>query len=157
MSEEQNSAGGADSTIQELARKLRLGATGKFPDGKICTGDEGGLRAAMAADPKTGHIMLLFGKPIEFLAMTPDEAIGLAEGARRKALELRPNPRERVIDLLGMLLACPTPVFLQTMDEPHQALGEIKKLLGLGPCFSNEDAADALRAVLAGLLVPSSS
>ena len=71
----------------------KLGATGKFPDGKLHPGDEGQLTFGVARDSK-GLIHINFGKEISWLAMPPEVAINLARsllkhaGAKRVEIEL---------------------------------------------------------------------
>ena len=56
---------------------------GEFPDGKLNAQDEGGL--AMAVGIEEGGVRLQFPKPVAWVAMTPDEAIGLAESLVKNA------------------------------------------------------------------------
>lgn len=63
----------------------RLGATGKFPDGRLTSTDEGELCLAVVV--YKGRVVVEFGKPITSLGMTPKEARGLAELLNVKAEE----------------------------------------------------------------------
>ena len=71
----------------------KLGATGKFPDGRLHPGDEGQLTYAVAHDSK-GLVHINFGKDISWLAMPPEHAINLARsllkhaGVKRVEIEL---------------------------------------------------------------------
>jgi len=56
-----------------------VGATGKFPQGKLNDDDEGELRMAIAYDKVDGIVRLEFGKPVKWLGLPPPEAIQLAE------------------------------------------------------------------------------
>jgi hypothetical protein len=67
-----------------LAERLGLGPTGKFPLGKLHRTDEGELKMAVAAEQ--GKVVLSFGTPVAFrrgethwVVMEPHEAEGLAE------------------------------------------------------------------------------
>ena len=52
-------------------------ALGEYPDGKLNADDEGGIVTLISNSP--GLVKLEFPKPVVWLAMTPDEAIGLAQ------------------------------------------------------------------------------
>lgn len=47
----------------------KLGATGKFPLGKLNPEDEGELRMAVAADLINNRIVIEFGKPTQWLGL----------------------------------------------------------------------------------------
>lgn len=62
--------------MNDLKKKLKLGATGAFPQGKVNRTDEGELRMAISSD---GNIVRLdFGKPVAWLGLPPNEAKELA-------------------------------------------------------------------------------
>jgi len=69
--------------VNEKARDLGAGATGRFPEGSIGPDDEGELKAALMV--KDGRLILLFGKPISWLSFTKDEATVWANGLLEKA------------------------------------------------------------------------
>lgn len=71
--------------IDDLMRKMGLGATGDFPDGKIRDDDEGGLKLGVTC--KDGNVVLAFGKSVAWLAMPPEQAVELGEliAARARA------------------------------------------------------------------------
>lgn len=50
---------------------------GEFPDGKLNQGDEGAVAMMVGSD--AGRVVLQFPKPIAWIGLTPEEAIGLAE------------------------------------------------------------------------------
>lgn len=62
-----------------------IGATGKFPQGKLNKTDEGELCFAIAGDPKTKKVLIEFGKSVEWLGLDPIQARGLAEILLRNA------------------------------------------------------------------------
>lgn len=66
--------------------KKNLGATGKFPDGKLNQDDEGELR--MAVGVRDGNVILDFGKPVHWLGLPKEHALKLAEMLQKKAEEL---------------------------------------------------------------------
>lgn len=55
----------------------KLGATGKFPDGKINKYDEGELRIGIAI--KDSNVIIEFGKPVKWIGLPGDEAIALGK------------------------------------------------------------------------------
>lgn len=73
---------------KELEQKLGLGATGRFPDGKLNEHDEGEIAFAVAADPIHKKILIDFGKPVAFLGMNPEQAIQLGQMLIDKAVEI---------------------------------------------------------------------
>lgn len=54
----------------------KIGPTGTYPDGKICIEDEGALLIEIGR--KHGYVIIKFGKQIEWLGMTPKQAIDIA-------------------------------------------------------------------------------
>jgi hypothetical protein len=65
-----------------------LGATGRFPEGKLNEHDEGEIAFAVAADPEHKKILIHFGTPVAFLGMTGEQAIQLGQMLIAKAGEL---------------------------------------------------------------------
>lgn len=65
-----------------------LGATGRFPDGKLGDYDEGEIAFAIAADPNAKKVLIDFGKPVAFLGMTKAQAIELGQLLIRRAGEI---------------------------------------------------------------------
>jgi hypothetical protein len=56
--------------------KTQLGATGKFPDGKLNDNDEGEIRVAIYQEKE--NIVINFGKPIVWVGFTKKQAIDIA-------------------------------------------------------------------------------
>jgi len=67
-----------DELLKQSAAEEKLGATGEFPRGQISERDEGQLKMAVSSDPKTRTVILNFGKRIEWIGFSPEEARGLA-------------------------------------------------------------------------------
>lgn len=65
-----------------------LGATGEYPHGKLNVHDQGELKAAIGITRK-GMVCIDFGKPVAWLAMTPDEADEIARMIVEKAADAR--------------------------------------------------------------------
>lgn len=66
----------------------RLGATGEYPEGRLGPDDEGELKVALAADRKARRLILAFGKPVAWIAMTGPEARDFAHRLLEKAKQL---------------------------------------------------------------------
>ena len=59
--------------INKIQRELNLGATGRFPNGKpFSKDDEGQLKSAIVKEGNA--IFIIFGKPVEWLALTKESA-----------------------------------------------------------------------------------
>jgi hypothetical protein len=58
--------------------KRTLGATGRFPEGKLNDDDEGELRLGVAYDKLDGIVRIEFGKPVAWVGLPPSQAIEFA-------------------------------------------------------------------------------
>ena len=65
-----------------------LGATGNFPEGKICKDDEGEIRLAITAVKEKNVVLVEFGKPVKWLGLPKEEALGLADLLKKHAEKL---------------------------------------------------------------------
>lgn len=61
---------------EEWAEKLGLGATNKFPEGKIDEHDEGEIKIGITE--KDGTVVLAFGKNINWIGFTKEQAKQIA-------------------------------------------------------------------------------
>lgn len=77
----------------EAERQLRLGATGKFPEGKLTPDDEGEIRIAIGAD-ESGNVVIDFGKPVKWIGFNAEQALQLAASLRAKAHAILAAQRE---------------------------------------------------------------
>lgn len=68
----------------------QLGATGQFPNGKLTDHDEGEIKFGVSA--YHGEVILNFGKPIQWIGMSPEQARNLALSLRQRANEIERNP-----------------------------------------------------------------
>jgi hypothetical protein len=68
---------------------VKLGATGKYPEGRYGEHDEGEIKFAVAADAKNQKVLIDFGKPVHSLGLTPEQAVELAELLHAKAWAAR--------------------------------------------------------------------
>ena len=58
---------------------MKPGATGEFPEGQLSPNDEGELIVQMAYDPNHKVVVVNFGKPVAWFALTPDKAVELGQ------------------------------------------------------------------------------
>jgi hypothetical protein len=63
---------------------VKLGGTGKFPDGSLGPHDEGELKMAIAVD-RHGNIHFNFGKDVSWFALPKGQAIDFAKTILTKA------------------------------------------------------------------------
>lgn len=68
--------------IEILRNELGLGSTGNFPDGKISEDDEGELKFAVLT--RNNNVMIIFGKPVEWLDLPTDTAKELVKGLTKQ-------------------------------------------------------------------------
>lgn len=69
-----------------MSNEKRFGATGQFPYGKLGPTDEGELQAGMAI--VGDKVVIQFGKPVSWTAMTAEQAINFAILLRKKAEDI---------------------------------------------------------------------
>ena len=67
---------------------FRLGATGRFPDGKISDNDEGEIAIGIAV--YRGKVLFNFGKPVQGIGFTPEQAEQIGRDLLNKAREASP-------------------------------------------------------------------
>ena len=60
-----------------MKKDIELGATGKFPEGKLNNDDEGELRLMVSKEGD--NVRIDFGTPVTWLAFTKEEAIAIGE------------------------------------------------------------------------------
>jgi len=69
-------------------KNFKLGATGRFPEGKADEHDEGELQLALAADFQQAIVRIVFGKQISWLGLPSSKAREFARLIIEKADEL---------------------------------------------------------------------
>ena len=79
---------GMPDFLKRMADSEKLGATGKYPSGKLLESDEGEIRFAIGADPTTRKVIINFGKPVAWMGMEKDQAIAIGETLIARAKEL---------------------------------------------------------------------
>ena len=75
-----------NSLLSKLVKAEKLGATGKFPEGKLSENDEGEIRLAVTI--YKNEVVLSFGKAVEWVGFTPELAHRIADTIHRKADEI---------------------------------------------------------------------
>ena len=65
--------------LDAIAKVEGLGATGKYPQGKVSIEDEGELKMAVGMSPDRQKVILDFGKPVAWLGLDREtaESLGL--------------------------------------------------------------------------------
>lgn len=63
--------------FSEQKKEMKLGPTGKFPEGKIHPTDKGEIQLAIGH--KNGKVFLSFGVPTDWVAFEKSQAIQLSE------------------------------------------------------------------------------
>ena len=66
--------------------KFKLGATGRFPEGKLTSTDEGEIRIAIGHTG--GKVVIDFGKPTAWIGFTPAQARQIANDILKHAEEI---------------------------------------------------------------------
>ena len=64
--------------LDDKAKEI-IGATGRFPHGKISKDDEGEIAMAVGSDPSRGVVFIDFGESVQWFGMTAKEVDGLCE------------------------------------------------------------------------------
>ena len=75
----ENPLGGVDPNDQ------KLGGTGQYPLGKMNPNDEGQIAFRVGHNKEQAKVVIDFGKPVAWMAMTPNEAYGLSKMLRKHA------------------------------------------------------------------------
>lgn len=69
--------------IADLINNEKLGATGKFPEGKLNDNDEGEIKMAVGVENK--KVIINFGKQVAWVGFSSEQARELAESLSKKA------------------------------------------------------------------------
>ena len=76
--------------VNKLKNKLndeKLGATGKFPQGKLTENDEGEIKISIGSSK--GKVVIDFGKSIAWIGFDPQQAHEIADLIKRHADNIR--------------------------------------------------------------------
>ena len=71
-----NHDGMNDETMKRIAESFNLGATGKFPEGKLTPHDEGEIKIAIGVEQN--KVVIHFGKEVAWIGFTREQAISIA-------------------------------------------------------------------------------
>jgi hypothetical protein len=67
----------------------QAGPTGKFPDGKVNEGDRGEIKIQVGCDHSRGLVVINFGYPVSWIAMSAEDCDNLAALIMEKARYIR--------------------------------------------------------------------
>ena len=81
------------SELMKMFSEQQAGkATRKWPDGRLDGADDGQLVYVVGADPDTGLVKIDFGKPVKWMAMSPQDAVNLAQSLIKQARSISKEP-----------------------------------------------------------------
>ena len=86
---------GSDEESQLIKRFIEQAegrAKRAYSEGRIHATDEGDLSCAITTDHTHGKILMDFGKPVTWLAMTPKDAFAWAQELIKRAREISKEP-----------------------------------------------------------------
>lgn len=91
---------GHDSSenAEALRKAFGLGATKRFPEGKLNKTDEGEIKLAVGVEQ--GKVILAFGTPVAWLGLDAAQADSLADSLHAKAGEVRGAPAQTIAQKL---------------------------------------------------------
>jgi len=81
-----NTARTENNVVHTLVKNLQQKSEGKFPQGKLNKEDKGEL--AIVIGKEDGCVKVTFPKPVDWIALTPDDTVELAFIMIRNAKEL---------------------------------------------------------------------
>ena len=70
-------------------KSVELGATGKFPKGKLGPNDEGEIRMGVGVDEKSNTVIVEFGTPVTWLGLPKMQALALGNHLITQANKLK--------------------------------------------------------------------
>jgi|SRR5215831_615140 len=68
-------ASGLRHYAEKVDARVKIGATGEFPEGKANEEDEGALEMMLRYEALSNLVELHFGKPVQFLGMQPEQMV----------------------------------------------------------------------------------
>lgn len=89
-----------DAYIRQLFREVKphaapFGGSGRFPQGKLSSSDEGEIQFGIAADIEKNKVVINFGEPTAWIGFDAEQAEQLAESLLSKARMIRDAQRLR--------------------------------------------------------------
>ena len=84
--------------LKQFAEQLKGNATRKWPEGRLDGTDDGQLVYKVGSDPETGLVKIEFGKPVAWMAMSPQDAVNLAQSLIKHARSISKEPIRIVLN-----------------------------------------------------------
>lgn len=75
--------------FEKDSKRLGLGATGAYPEGVVNDMDEGEIQFGIAHDPKNQKVFVNFGKSVDMVGMTLEQAVEFADLLQKHVRECR--------------------------------------------------------------------
>lgn len=83
----------AESELMKRFRDQRHGtAKREWPEGRVSGDDEGSLVFIVSADPETNLVKVDFGKLTDWIAMSPQQAVEIAQSLIKQARSISKEP-----------------------------------------------------------------
>lgn len=84
--------------LMELFQEQQKGtAPRQYPAGRLCDGDEGELAFFVESEPESSVVSIRFPKPVTFVAMSPAEAIQMAQLLIKHARSIAKEPLKIIL------------------------------------------------------------
>lgn len=85
------------SEIRQIMKEMKepLGATNRFPEGKLTKNDEGEIRLVIA-ETKEGKVIIDFGTQVTWIGFSPEQAVALADSIHSKAKAILQKQKMRM-------------------------------------------------------------
>lgn len=81
----------SDSELRKLFEQQREGTRSRaWPNGRLSASDDGETAIMIAADVAKGAVVVRFPKPMEWLAMEPEQAVLIAQNLIKQARAIKP-------------------------------------------------------------------
>lgn len=82
-----------ESALFKMLRQQHDGtAQRQWPEGRLASDDDGQIAFAVASDPEKQLVAIDFGKPVNLLAMGPEDAVKMAQLLIKHARSVSPKP-----------------------------------------------------------------
>lgn len=81
----------SDSELRKLFEQQREGVRQRaWPNGRLSASDDGETAIMIAADAAKGAVVMCFPKPMEWIAMKPEQAVLIAQNLIKQARAIKP-------------------------------------------------------------------
>lgn len=82
-----------ESELMKLFRQQQDGTVKReWPEGRVGPTDDGQIVFMASADPETNLVKLDFGKPVAWVAMSPQQAVEIAQSLIKQARSISKEP-----------------------------------------------------------------